>query len=161
MAILIFLVLFAIPFVEIALFIEIGGRIGLWNTLALVVLTALAGAWLLRMQGFCTLRRVRESLARNVFPAAELFDGLCLLIAGVLLLTPGFFTDALGLLLMIPPVRHLMRVWAWWMISRHEGTRVCIDGEEVTRGPRGSDIIDGDYRVIDPSGSDDSRPRPR
>ena len=91
----------AVPVVEIAAFIGIGGRIGLWPTIGLVVVTAFAGLALLRIQGLAVLDRLRLSRA----PAVELFEGLCLLIAAVLLLVPGFVTDAVGFLLLIPRVR--------------------------------------------------------
>ena len=91
----------AVPVVEIATFIEIGGQIGLWPTIGLVVVTAFVGLTLLRIQGLAVLARFRTSSA----PAVELFEGLCLLIAAVLLLVPGFITDAAGFLLLVPRVR--------------------------------------------------------
>jgi UPF0716 protein FxsA len=102
-------VFIALPLLEIGVFIEVGGRIGLWWTLTIVVLTALAGTWLLRLQGLATLRRAQESLQRNELPLTEVFDGACLLLAGALLLTPGFVTDGMGLLLFLPPVRAGLR----------------------------------------------------
>ena len=87
-----FILLLAVPIVEIALFIKIGGLIGLWPTIGIVIATALAGAALLRSQGLATLRSARASLAENRFPLDQVFDGLCLAVAGALLLTPGFFT---------------------------------------------------------------------
>ena len=91
----------AVPVVEIAAFIGIGGWIGLWPTIGLVVVTAFVGLTLLRIQGLAVLRRLRVSRE----PAVELFEGLCLLIAAVLLLVPGFVTDAVGFPLLIPRVR--------------------------------------------------------
>ena len=155
-----------VPIIEIALFIEIGGQVGLWNTIALVVLTAFIGTWLLRAQGLDTLRRAQQSAARNVFPVAELFDGLCLLVAGVLLLTPGFLTDTLGFLLMAPPLRRIARDRLWRLISRGGGGSIWVNGEEVTRPghPPDSGTIEGEYREIDPDGSgapDDDPKLPR
>ena len=95
---LLFILLLVVPIVEIALFIKVGGLIGVWPTIGIVIATALAGAALLRRQGLATLRSARASLADNRFPIDEVFDGLCLAVAGALLLTPGFFTDAVGLL---------------------------------------------------------------
>ncbi len=101
------LILFlAVPLVEIYLLIKIGGVIGAWPTVALVVGTAVAGAGLLRWQGMTTLMRVRRSLERGELPAVEMLEGVLLLVAGALLLTPGFFTDAVGFLLLVPPLRH-------------------------------------------------------
>ena len=102
MAIVLLAAFIAVPVIEIALFIEVGGRIGLWSTVAIVIVTAFAGTTLLRIQGLSVLRRAQESATRNELPVQEVFDGLCLLVAGVLLLTPGFFTDALGFTLFVP-----------------------------------------------------------
>lgn len=99
----------AVPLIEIAVFIQVGGLIGLWPTIAIVIATAFAGTALLRHQGLATLRRAQESLNRGEMPLREVFDGACLLVAGVLLLTPGFVTDATGLLLFLPPVRAWLR----------------------------------------------------
>ena len=109
MGFLLLLIFIVVPIVEIGLFIEIGGRIGLWPTLALVVLTAVLGTTLLRQQGLSTLRQAQVSIERGSMPLKELFDGACLLFAGALLLTPGFLTDAAGALLLIPALRGLLR----------------------------------------------------
>ena len=101
MGILLLAALIGVPLIEIGLFIEIGGFIGLWPTLALVILTAVVGSWQLRLQGLATLARARQQLDRGQLPARELFDGFCLVIAGALLLTPGFMTDAVGLALFV------------------------------------------------------------
>ena len=82
-----------VPLIEIALFIQVGGIIGLWPTIAVVIFTAVAGAALLRHQGLGALSRLQESLERGEAPLDPVFDGFCLLAAGMLLLTPGFFTD--------------------------------------------------------------------
>ena len=109
MAFLILLALILVPLIEIGVFIEVGGAIGLWPTLALIVVTALLGTWQLQAQGLTTLNRAREQMDRGAMPARELFDGACLLIAGALLLVPGFVTDVLGALLFVPPVRDALR----------------------------------------------------
>ena len=98
-----------VPVLEIAVFIQVGGLIGVLPTIALVLLTAVAGTMLLRVQGLAVIRRARDSLERNELPVAEVFDGLCLAVAGVLLLTPGFVTDTLGILLFIPATRTFLR----------------------------------------------------
>lgn len=105
MALLIFLALILVPVIEIGLFILIGGEIGVMPTLAGILVTAILGTAMLRVQGISTLRKAQESLARNEMPLQQVFDGLCLLFAGALLLTPGFFTDAIGFLLLVPPLR--------------------------------------------------------
>lgn len=102
---ILFLALVGVPIIEIALFIEIGGAIGTWATLAAIVLTAALGTLLLRSQGSGLMARARATLDRGEMPVKEVIHGLFLLVAGVLLLTPGFFTDAVGFVLCIPAVR--------------------------------------------------------
>src|SRR3546814_9854889 len=96
MPVVILLTLIVLPLAEIAIFIMVGEEIGIWRTVALVFLSAFAGLMLLRVQGLVTLTRVRAALHRGEAPAAELFRGACLLAAGILLLIPGFLTDAIG-----------------------------------------------------------------
>jgi len=105
---LLFLLLVAIPIIEIALFIQVGGAIGMWPTLAIVVATALAGTILLRGQGIATMNNLRSSLAQGQNPVDPIAHGAFILVAGVLLLTPGFFTDATGIAFLIPPVRRVL-----------------------------------------------------
>ena len=100
-----------IPLAELYVLIEVGSRIGALNTVILVVLTAVTGAALARIQGAATLARIRASLAVGVTPAREMLDALMIFVAGLLLLTPGFLTDACGLLLLFPPTRALFRDW--------------------------------------------------
>ena len=102
----IFLILFiTIPLVEIAILINIGKIIGAGYTIALVIGTAFLGVSLLRIQGISTLAKVQANIAKGQLPATELIEGLILLISGVLLLTPGFFTDMLGFLMLVPILR--------------------------------------------------------
>ncbi len=108
----ILLILFlTIPLLEIYLLIKVGGIIGALPTVFLVVFTAVVGALLLRMQGFATMRRVQATLARGELPAIEMLEGLVLLISGALLLTPGFFTDIVGFLCLIPSLRRRLILW--------------------------------------------------
>ena len=100
-----FLAFLAVPLIEIALFIQVGGLIGLWPTLAIVVLTAVIGTWLLRMQGAVAMSNLRRSFSDLDDPSEPLAHGAMILFAGALLLTPGFFTDGLGFALLMPPVR--------------------------------------------------------
>lgn len=97
--------LLIVPIIEIALFIVIGGQIGLGWTLAMILVTAILGTIMLRSQGFAVMERIRAETRAGRIPGRELAHGLMLLLAGVLLLTPGFFTDAIGFLLFVPPVR--------------------------------------------------------
>jgi UPF0716 protein FxsA len=98
-----------IPVIEIYLFIRIGGEIGAFNTVVLVILTALAGAYLTKIQGLQTMFRVQASLQRGILPKEELVDALLIFVAGILLLTPGFMTDTLGLLLLYPGSRFYIK----------------------------------------------------
>ena len=103
----ILLILFlTVPLVEIAILIKIGKVIGAGYTIALVIGTAILGAALLRTQGISTLAKVQKNINRGQLPATELIEGLILLISGVLLLTPGFFTDMFGFLALVPILRH-------------------------------------------------------
>lgn len=108
----IFAVLIAVPIIEIALFIELGGWVGLWPTIGLVVLTAIIGGVLLRMQGFAAMARLQRSMAEGADPSGPLAHGAMILVAGLLMLTPGFFTDAVGFALLLPPVRSALIGWA-------------------------------------------------
>ncbi len=154
MGILLLAALIGVPLIEIGLFIEVGGYIGLWPTLALVVATAIVGSWQLRMQGLATLARGREQLDRGQLPARELFDGFCLVIAGALLLTPGFLTDAVGLALFLPPFRDVLRTWLARRLEASSQTRVWVDGEEIRpdgqdKRPQGRNaVLEGDYRDV-------------
>ncbi len=112
---LLFLLFIFVPIVEIYFLIKVGSVIGAISTIGLVVFTALLGAMLVRFQGMSTLQRTRLSMAQGQVPALEMFEGVLLLFAGVLLMTPGFFTDAIGFGLLVPPLRQaLIR----WFISR-------------------------------------------
>ncbi len=154
MAIVLLLAFVITPIIEIAVFIEIGGLIGLWPTIAVVVVTALAGAALLRAQGLATLARAQQSLARGEFPVRQVFDGACLLVAGALLLTPGFVTDGVGLALFLPPVRDFLgrRLLA--------SGRVRVDTGTEAAPPGGDDgIIEGEYQEVETER--DAKPPPR
>jgi UPF0716 protein FxsA len=102
---LIFVVFTIVPLIEIACFILIGNAIGLWPTLLGVLITALIGSILIRMQGIALLREIRETIGQGRLPTRALGDAMMVGIAGALLLAPGYFTDLIGILLLIPPVR--------------------------------------------------------
>ena len=152
-----------VPLIEIAVFIKIGGIVGLGPTLVIVVLTAVIGTALLRRQGLATLNRARQQMDQGSLPLAEIFDAICLLVAGAFLLTPGFVTDGLGALLLVPVVRLALR--------RFIGARVQMTnmhghpGQDQGRDPdfsAQSDVIDGDYADVTdtaakPSNEDQSR----
>lgn len=143
-----FALFIGVPLIEIALFIQVGGAIGLWPTLAIVVLTALAGTALIRAQGAQAMGQIRGSFSQMQDPTEPLAHGAMILFAGALLLTPGFFTDACGFLLLLPPVRS--RVFA------HLRTKMTIQSFGAAQGTRtqpGPDdqVIDGDYDDVTPS----------
>jgi UPF0716 protein FxsA len=105
----ILLVLFiAVPVIEIGLFIQIGGFLGLWPTIALVLVSAVVGASLVRSQGIRTLLTVQQRLQQGELPAQQILEGVLLAAAGVLLLTPGFLTDAMGMALLLPLPRAMV-----------------------------------------------------
>ena len=95
-----------LPIAEIAIFFEIGSRLGLWPTIGAVFATAIFGSILVRRQGMAIFRQVQNEVRAGCLPALQIFDGLSLLIAGALLLAPGFITDAAGCLFLIPLIRH-------------------------------------------------------
>jgi len=109
---ILFILFIAIPLLEIYLLIEVGGIIGAFPTVFMVVFTAVLGAWLLRIQGFSTLNRVRRTLANGGIPALEILEGAVLLVSGALLLTPGFFTDTIGFICLAPTFRRGVIRWA-------------------------------------------------
>jgi UPF0716 protein FxsA len=106
-----FLALTLIPLVEIYLLIKIGSHLGAFNTIFIVILTALLGAWLARLEGGKTMTKVRESLNRGELPAEEMLDAMLILVAGILLLTPGFVTDLAGLGILVPQIRNGFKRW--------------------------------------------------
>lgn len=154
-----------VPIVEIALFIQVGGLIGLWPTLASVVLTAIVGTAVLRYQGLQVLRRAQASIEQSRVPVDSVMHGAFLLVAGLLLLTPGFFTDAVGFALLVPSLRLWVARVVWQRIRRsvqvHTGT-----GRSGAKG-HGEDrsVIEGEAVEIEADGdadaSDDSTPAAR
>ncbi len=107
-----FLAFLMVPLIEIALFIQVGGLIGLWPTLAIVVLTAVVGTYLVKSQGVQAMNNLRRNFSELRDPSEALAHGAMILVSGALLLTPGFFTDAVGFALLAPPVRSAVFQWA-------------------------------------------------
>lgn len=105
---ILFLLLLTVPVLEIYLLIKVGSVIGAGYTILLVFATAILGAYLLRKQGLSTLARAQEGLKKNEMPAMEMLEGVILLFTGALLLTPGFFTDSIGFLCLIPVIRQFL-----------------------------------------------------
>ena len=109
MAAVLVLVFLVVPLAELYVIIQVGSAIGALNTVALLLLMGLAGGWLMKREGLGVLRRVQSQLAQGRAPGTELVDGFLILLGGALMLSPGFLTDALGLALLVPPARALVR----------------------------------------------------
>jgi UPF0716 protein FxsA len=99
-----------VPLIEVLLLLEIGTRIGTLNTIFLIILTGILGAYLMRLQGFSLLRRIQGDLGQGIAPTQPIVEGALILVGGILLLTPGFFTDAIGFLFLIPRTRHYLLI---------------------------------------------------
>lgn len=145
-----FLLFLAVPLIEIALFITVGGWLTLWPTLGLVLLTGIMGTALVRWQGLKVLAELRGDMGQMRNPLSPMAHGALILVAGLLLLTPGFFTDAIGFLLMVPALRT-------WIIGQ-VGARVQVQTfgmgdsfhtSDARRNPLQPGVIDGDFIEID------------
>ncbi len=148
----------AIPMIEIALFISVGGAIGLWPTLAIVFLTAVLGTHLVRSQGLAAIGNVQQSFNELNDPTEPLAHGAMILIAGVLLLTPGFFTDAVGFALLTPAFRKIMFAFARKRVRVQGFTMGSTQSANFHSGPTRSrqpsapsDVIDGEFSEVDPT----------
>ncbi|NIZ60641.1 exclusion protein FxsA [Sedimentitalea sp. CY04] len=139
-----------VPIVEIALFIQVGGIIGLWPTLAIVVLTAVLGTWLVKSQGRMALGKLQSSFQQLDDPTEPLAHGAMILVAGALLLTPGFFTDAVGFSLLMPPVRMAVFRFLSARITMAQFQMGTGTTRSRTNYGRQDDIIDGDYEDVTP-----------
>ncbi|NKB43200.1 MAG: FxsA family protein [Alphaproteobacteria bacterium] len=148
MPLLILLGFIALPLLEIGVFIWVGDEIGILATIATTVLTAIIGAALVRAQGLATLNKVSTSLNQGEMPLRPVFDGACQLIAGALLLAPGFITDTIGLLLFIPVFRTILLVW---VISRTAVTVVGSDDKQGKTSNRHDYDVEGDYQDVTPN----------
>ncbi|OKH87346.1 FxsA family protein [Thalassospira sp. TSL5-1] len=170
MGFILFGIFVVVPIIEIAVFIQAGELIGLWPTIAIVILTAILGTSLMRVQGLQTLARAQQELDRGEMPIGPLFDGVCILIAGILLLTPGFVTDTIGFLLLIPPLRRAIGAGVILKLMKSGKMRMSFgaNARQGRRQPGGNPfgsggpsssggqhrsgsgpIIDGDYEDLD------------
>jgi len=144
-----FVAFLLVPLIEIALFIQVGGAIGLGWTLLIVIITAVIGTYLVRAQGMQALAQVKSSFNQMQDPSEALAHGAMILFSGALLLTPGFFTDAVGFALLVPAVRLAMFKWA----------RSRVNVATFSTGPARpsqSNVIDGTYSEVaeDPDPTD-------
>lgn len=144
---LLFLLLFVgVPLVELYFLIKVGSQIGAFSTIFLTIFTAMLGGWMVRRQGFSTLSRVRGSMERGEVPAFEMMEGAVLLVCGFLLLLPGFVTDVVGFVFLVPPIRR-------WLLT----LALQQGGVMGPAGPAGGDsynhqrqrIIEGEYKRED------------
>ncbi|MFC4271667.1 FxsA family protein [Sneathiella chungangensis] len=143
MALLFLAALIGIPLIEILVFVKVGGEIGALNTVIITIATALIGVALIRIQGLGVLMRARATLDRQETPVHEIFEGIFLALAGLFLIIPGFVTDTIGFLLLIPPLRRMLAAY----MARHS-TFVAANVRRPGGSPRGT-VIDGDYEVVD------------
>jgi UPF0716 protein FxsA len=155
-----------IPILDIASLIEVGDRIGVWPTLGMVVAAFFAGSILMRSQGFAILAQAQATLQDGRFPAREVFDGACVLLGSMLLMFPGFVSDVIGVALLIPPLRALLRRLIGLQVRRSGRFAVWTVGAEgqPARGadgrpsPGSGPVIEGDYQSVDEE-RDRSEPR--
>lgn len=140
-----------VPAVELGLLIQVGNLLGLWPTLALIVFTGIVGAYLARLQGLSVLTRAQEQINRGELPAGSLVDGVMIVVAGALLMTPGILTDAFGFSLLVPAFRNRIKdvVLARFRRAVEENrvqVRVSRMGFDVDPGP----IVDVEAESFEP-----------
>ena len=126
-----------LPAIELYVLIEVGSVIGASNTILIILLTGVVGAYLARLQGFLTLQKIQNSVNQGQLPNNELMDGLMILVGGIVLLTPGFITDIIGFLLLIPLSRNLIKIWAQKTFEKmmKEGNTIHIYRSGPSSGP--------------------------
>lgn len=137
-----------VPVVEIALLIRVGSAIGGFTTILIVIFTAILGAYLVRQQGFATLRSVQTQMNAGRVPAMEMAEGIALLFAGAVLLTPGFVTDALGFALLAPPIRRALIRWGMTQGKFSVHSSHPSDPQQPAQGatkPGPASVIEGEY----------------
>jgi UPF0716 protein FxsA len=158
MVLVLVLVFIVAPLVELVVFVQVADWIGILQALLLMILVSLAGALVVRHQGLGVVRRVREQLRAGNLPAAELVNGLLIVIAGVLLFLPGFIGDAVAILLLLPPTRALVRS----LLQQHYWVRVASRATGVAGTVRDVRRVRNERDVIDvPSTPSDARREPR
>ncbi|MDN2578821.1 FxsA family protein [Aquibium sp. ELW1220] len=136
-----FLIFLIVPLLEIAAFVLVGSRIGVLATLGMVLFTAVVGSVLLRVQGFGLLRRIQAETDAGRVPGRELVHGGMILLAGFLLLLPGFVTDAVGFLLFVPAFRD----WMWRALAKRVLVKVDLAGMRYRRDPRTIDLEEDEF----------------
>ena len=148
--------LIGLPLLDLASLILVGRRIGAWQTLALVLLSAGAGVLLIRARSFAILSQARKTLEAGRFPARQAFDGVCALIGGVLLILPGFVSDILGTLLLLPPCRAMLLAMIGRQIRRSGHFAFwSVERPAAPDGDRPGSVIEGEYETVEPASSRD------
>lgn len=135
----------AIPITEVYLLIEVGGMIGAGWTILLIVLTAVIGVNLLRQQGVSTLMRANQAMSQGQIPAMEMMEGIFLAVGGALLITPGFFTDAIGFICLLPFTRRIIIR----KLLLNSTVRSSYSVHQETRGHEDSRTIEGEFHRDD------------
>ena len=153
MAVLLFLLFVVAPIAELAVIVQVAGSLGVLNTIGLLVAVSIIGAWLAKREGLGVLRRIQATTARGHAPSREVADGALILLAGALMIAPGFISDAIALLLLIPPTRAVFRGAVLRSISRRSGLTL-ITGHRAQRRSAGT------AEVWDAESWEDT-PRPR
>lgn len=130
-----------LPALELAILIKVGAHIGAINTMMIIVVTGVTGAYLARFQGFLVLNKIQTSLNQGIMPSSDLMDGLMILVGGIVLLTPGFVTDILGLFLLIPFTRNLIK-----FLVKNKFETMLKNGQVIKVSPFGNNK---NYQDID------------
>ena len=161
---LLLLLLLVVPLVEVYLLVQVGQLIGALPTIALLVVMSVVGAALLRREGAKAWSAFRTALSAGRVPAREVADGALVVLGGALLLTPGFATDAVGLLCVLPPTRAVLRRGLTGLVARRLGVAGLVAGAAAGRGARRrpGTVVDGEVPSHDPvrdeGGHDDGPP---
>jgi UPF0716 protein FxsA len=148
------LLFIAVPIAELAVIIQVGQAIGIWWTIGLLVADSLLGSWLMRHQGRASWRRFNEAVAAGRVPTREVLDGALVIFGGALLLTPGFLTDILGLVLLVPPTRAIVRA----VLARRLTARM-VAAANRPRAPHAYDV-EGTAVDVDPDRIEHRREAP-
>ena len=139
---------FIIPLMEVFAFIQVGEEIGVLRTLLLCVLTACIGGFLVRQQGLGILMRGRRSLLEGRMPVDALYEGFCVVAAGAMLITPGFVTDTLGFLLLVPSVHKILRIYLTRYLKVYTATNTVNEDFHRPQS-RDTDVLEGEYERLD------------
>lgn len=147
----------ALPIADVISLAAVGRRIGVWPVVALVLASGLCGAILVRLQGVVLVAQTRAAFREGRAPAREVFDGACILLGGALLIIPGFVSDVLGLALLTPPVRSLLRAWLGRSIVRADGggwTDRDAEPAGSRNRPGSGPVIEGEFETVPTGGSE-------